>query len=279
MGNLRSALLSDNYFKSFHLCYCETETCSPEMPARAFANDHYTICFTTEGRGTIRFQERKLPLSAGQGLLLLPGIFWRCQAEEENWHCLRVGFSGNQAESVLKKMNFYTPGQRFFCSRPHCLENLADQMLRTTRGTLDEILLRQSLFYEFLSILTSDFQEEDHPEGGMNSYVAKAIGWIGRHYSNPQLRISHMADYLGISRNYLFTLFKEATGRSPQEYLTLFRLSRARELLAGTEYSPEIISASCGYENPEIFSRAFKKKYGTTPARYRAEVMESSRVP
>ena len=73
----------------------------------------------------------------------------------------------------------------------------------------------------------------------------------------------------------LFSLFKASIGCSPQEYITGFRLSRARELLAGTEYSIEIISGSCGYENPEAFSRAFKKKYQTTPLRYRAGVIEA----
>ena len=172
-------------------------------------------------------------------------------------------------------MNFYKPGQRFFCSRPHRLEELAEQMLLAARGTLEEILMRQSLFYEFLSVLMGDFKMEDHLEGGMNPYVAKAVGWIREHYENPGLWVADVADYLGISRNYLFSLFKASIGCSPQEYITGFRLSRARELLAGTEYSIEIISGSCGYENPEAFSRAFKKKYQTTPLRYRAGVIEA----
>lgn len=172
-------------------------------------------------------------------------------------------------------MNFYKPGQRFFCSRPHRLEELAEQMLLAARGNLEEILMRQSLFYEFLSVLKGDFKMEDHLEGGMNPYVAKAVGWIREHYENPGLRVADVADYLGISRNYLFSLFKASIGCSPQEYITGFRLSRARELLAGTEYSIEIISGSCGYENPEAFSRAFKKKYQTTPLRYRAGVIEA----
>ena len=176
---------------------------------------------------------------------------------------------------MLKKMNFYKPGQRFFCSRPHRLEELAEQMLLAARGNLEEILMRQSLFYEFLSVLMGDFKMEDHLEGGMNPYVAKAVGWIREHYENPGLRVADVADYLGISRNYLFSLFKASIGCSPQEYITGFRLSRARELLAGTEYSIEIISGSCGYENPEAFSRAFKKKYQTTPLRYRAGVIEA----
>ena len=274
MGDPRGAMLSDDYFKNFHLCYCETETSSPQMLPRIFGGDHYTIFYVIKGKGNIWFEGRRLTLLAGQGLLFIPGIFWRCQADENDWHCLRIGFSGKQAEIVLKKMNFYEPRRRFFCSRPDCLEKLAKRMLLATRGTWDEILLRQSLFYEFLSVLISDFRVEDYLEGDINLYVAKAVGWIREHYGDPQLRVSDMADHLGISRNYLFTLFKEATGRSPREYMTSFRLSRARELLAGTEYSIEIISNSCGYENPEVFSRAFKKKYGTTPLHYRIGLME-----
>lgn len=89
-------------------------------------------------------------------------------------------------------------------------------MLLAARGTLEEILMRQSLFYEFLSVLMGDFKMEDHLEGGMNPYVAKAVGWIREHYENPGLWVADVADYLGISRNYLFSCLKRPSAALPR---------------------------------------------------------------
>lgn len=109
-----------------------------------------------------------------------------------------------------------------------------------------------------------------------NYHIDKALAFIQANYSN-RLKVSDIANYPGISRNYLFSLFQEHMGQSPQEYLSHFRLSHGRELLAGTEYSVDGISYACGYEDPAVFSRAFKKKYHMTPSQYRAYILARQR--
>lgn len=275
MGSFRSAPLNDDYFKDFYLCYCEKQEYPSGFRSEPWVRDHYTLCHVAEGKGRIISGRKERPLFAGQGILILPGTFCRYQADEgSSFQCLRIGFAGERVKEVLEELNFYNLERIFFSSHLDQLTALSEQMLDSTRGTLEQILLRQSLLYEYLSVLAADLEEEGHLDGGFNEYVTKAIGWIREHYGDSGLRVSDLADELGITRNYLFTLFKEAMGHSPLEYITSFRLSRARELLAGTEYSIDGISYSCGYEDPAVFSRAFKRKYHMTPSRYRIWVME-----
>lgn len=275
MAHTHRALLNDNYFEDFYLCHCEKQKYPPGFLSDMWVRDHYTICYVISGKGRLRFGRQELALSAGQGVLLLPGRACRYQADPDSlWHCLRVGFAGKEAEAVLLEMNFHAPGRRFFCSNIAHIDELTEKLLSETRGTLPQIFLRQSLLYEFFSTMIEDFEEEGHLEGGFNDYIIQAIKWIRDHFGEHDLRVSDIADHLGISRNYLFTLFKEAMNHSPQEYITSFRLSRARELLAGTEYSIDGISYSCGYEDPAVFSRAFKKKYHITPSGYRARILQ-----
>lgn len=272
MKGLHSALLNDDYFQDFFLCCCELQEYEPGSLSKLWMRDHYTVCYTVSGEGTLIFGRQKQPLPAKQGILVLPGKACRYEAgDREAWRCLRVGFSGQRAESVLSELSLHTPGRRFFCGDSRHLEMLAQRLLDSTRGTFEQMLLRQSLFYEFLSVLIRDFGEEGHLEGGFNEYVLRAIQWIREHYDDPKLRVADVADHVGISRNYLFTLFKETMDHSPQEYIASFRLSRARELLAGTEYSIDNISYACGYQDPAVFSRAFKKKYQMSPSAYRLQ--------
>lgn len=58
-------------------------------------------------------------------------------------------------------------------------------------------------------------------------------------------------------------------GITLQEYLSVFRLSRANELLDMTDESIEEIASNCGYNDPLVFSKAYKRKYGITPTQHR----------
>ncbi len=65
--------------------------------------------------------------------------------------------------------------------------------------------------------------------------------------------------------------FREVLGRSPIRYLTDWRLHLARELLANTDLAISSIARRIGYDADEAFSRAFKRRFGQSPALWRAE--------
>src|ERR1044072_20821 len=64
-------------------------------------------------------------------------------------------------------------------------------------------------------------------------------------------------------------LFKAEIGMSPQRYLTLVRLQRAKDLLETSFLSVQAISAAVGIPNPSQFTKSFKTAYGMTPVGYR----------
>lgn len=55
-------------------------------------------------------------------------------------------------------------------------------------------------------------------------------------------------------------------------YLTKIRLEHALELLRTTEDKTYIIASRVGYMEPNYFSYVFKKQYGISPSKYRAEM-------
>ena len=58
------------------------------------------------------------------------------------------------------------------------------------------------------------------------------------------------------------------------EYLTEIRINKAKTLLSqGNETSMKEICLSCGYQDPNYFSRIFKKTVGQTPTEYRESIL------
>ena len=85
-----------------------------------------------------------------------------------------------------------------------------------------------------------------------------------------------MADYVCINRSYLYTLFQNYLGMSPQQFLTTFRITKARELLESTNYPIESIALSCGYSDALVFTKAFHAMKGMSPSKYRKESHKES---
>ena len=75
----------------------------------------------------------------------------------------------------------------------------------------------------------------------------------------------------GLNPSYFGKLFKEATGKTPQQYLIGYRMAKAAELLKLTSMSIAEVGAEVGYPNQLHFSRAFKGVYGLSPRGWRKQ--------
>ena len=89
------------------------------------------------------------------------------------------------------------------------------------------------------------------------------------HFSDPEISITALADSLELSTARFSLSFKEKTGMSPLEYLTLLRVEHAKEQLEMTDLTIRDISSRVGYYDAGSFIRRFKQVTGETPAQYR----------
>lgn len=87
-----------------------------------------------------------------------------------------------------------------------------------------------------------------------------------------------LAAEAGVSRPTLARRFTALVGRPPMAYLTWWRLTRAATLLRDTSDPLAVIARRVGYASPYAFSHAFKREFGATPGRYRADTAEGSRA-
>lgn len=73
----------------------------------------------------------------------------------------------------------------------------------------------------------------------------------------------------GYSRRHADRIFKDLTGKTPQEYVTAVRLSMGAEKLTGTTDSVLEIALDSCFQSHEGFSRAFKHLFRASPREYR----------
>lgn len=98
--------------------------------------------------------------------------------------------------------------------------------------------------------------------------VEEVKAYIQAHYAE-KLNLQDLADRVAISRNYFAQLFKQETGMTIWNYLVQLRMSKARELLLGTDNKVYEIASDVGYDNSVHFTQLFKEHYGLTPVEYK----------
>lgn len=79
--------------------------------------------------------------------------------------------------------------------------------------------------------------------------------------------IESLAKNLGISRANLAARFKEVLFIPPMEYLAKVRMEKAREMFLKENTTLEEVALAVGYSSAFAFSKAYKRIYGTSPAK------------
>lgn len=268
---------SKRRFSDLYLCFCGYSQCASGYGFGPAVRPNYIIHYILEGKGIYRTEGVTYELRAGQGFLIKPGVQTFYQADREDpWTYLWVGFDGNRAQEYLSGMGLGENRLTYRSSQGQRIQETVLAMLdHNTWAGANQFML-ESLLYAFFSILSEDLDViSSAGEKGGSQYVWKAVEFIQNNYCTP-IRVTDIADYVCINRSYLYTLFRQELGMSPQQYLSNYRLTQAAELLLITDFPIESVGLSCGYTNPLVFSKAFKAKNGLTPSQYRKIRMQNS---
>lgn len=101
-----------------------------------------------------------------------------------------------------------------------------------------------------------------------NYTIKRAINYIREHYQEG-ITLEEVSGNLGITPEYLSTLFNREMGENFSTFLKKFRLSHAKRLLKGTDMKIYEVAEAIGYTDSKYFARVFKDEFGISPADYR----------
>lgn len=98
--------------------------------------------------------------------------------------------------------------------------------------------------------------------------VLKVKKYINAHYMD-EIRLSTLADMVGMSDSAFSRFFKLHTGKKLSEYIIEIRLGYASRMLIDTALSIAEIGFQCGFNNLSNFNRIFKKYKGCSPSEFK----------
>jgi AraC-like DNA-binding protein len=106
--------------------------------------------------------------------------------------------------------------------------------------------------------------------GALDPQIGLALSAIHRDPGH-DWTVEELARACSLSRSAFAARFVARVGKPPATYLAHVRLDAATDLLRGTSLPVTLIAANVGYTSEAAFSRAFKHRYGTPPARWRRD--------
>lgn len=121
-----------------------------------------------------------------------------------------------------------------------------------------------SIFYGILEQLAKENAQKKNPSG--KDKLSEIVEYIHRHYTDPGLNVSALAEIYGTSTTYFRRIFKQTYSVLPLQYIHNLRLKRAEELLRSGYYSVAEAAYATGFSDPKYFSRFVKKEKGITPS-------------
>ena len=102
----------------------------------------------------------------------------------------------------------------------------------------------------------------------LRARMQKMVHYIHQKYQR-QIKVDDIASSANISVSESLRCFHSSMQTTPIHYLNQYRLECAKRLLLSTSDTVSNIAMNTGFENPSYFCRAFKKKYGESPNKYR----------
>ena len=252
------------------------ERCDPSHSFGPAARNHYLFHLCLSGTGRLIAENHKeesieYQIKSGQGFLLFPHQVATYVADQElPWEYVWLEFDGLRVKEAVEIAGL-SPNTPIYHAHSHVhREIMMNEMLYIVEHSdLSPFHLIGHL-YLFFDAMTNSIASLKLKKGGRlrDFYVREALNYIEQNFHN-DISVEDIADNCGLNRSYFGKIFKESTGRTPQEFLLNYRMTKAAELLKLTKLSVGDISNAVGYDNPLHFSRAFKNVFGISPREWR----------
>lgn len=236
-----------------------------EVKASALRHDYYLIYVR---KGNIYVNEPKLerPLEAGDVVIFHPDRhfnYFKPKGIELEYYW--VHFTGYGAAEYLSQCQLatdriLTPGfNNDICEGFHDLFRVF-----LSKGRFFDVESANKLSNILLEIAKSASQD---PENFHDSKkINNSLVYIHNNISKA-LKVSDLAEYEHMSASHYRAVFRQVMGVSPKEYIILYKLNRACELLRQTDCTVKQVCFAVGFNDSQYFSRIFKKYLGVTPQR------------
>ena len=248
--------------------YFDRTTDARDSQSTRHYHSSYEVYLMTDGHCRYFIEDRSYDVRTGDVVMICPGVIHRTNYISQKHSRLLVNFDGSLLPPSIRGREF----DLFYRDR-RLTEQVKEQLLGIEKEcelsdekSMDAIRLRLGMIALLLHRARSGVDEEE-----CCSVAQRAVKLLKEKYAQ-DLRLSTVADALGVSSEHLSRVFKKETGFGFNEYLTLLRLQKAEYMLKNEPgKTVSEIAYACGFNDGNYFSHKFRITYGIPPTRIRRE--------
>lgn len=285
MQNLIFSIFPNQNFVDLGLFQFGWERCTPAHSFGPAARNHYLFHYILSGTGTLMADDSKgvtqtYSIKSMQGFMIFPNQITTYVADKQlPWEYVWLEFDGLRVKSLLDTIGLSLDKPVYHARNKNLREDMANEMLYISRHKDESPFHLIGHLYLFLDYLLRSAADEQLEHGSKlrEFYIHEALTYIEHNFQN-EITIEDIAGVCGLNRTYFGKIFKEALGKTPQEFLLNYRMLKAAELLKLTSLSIGDVGLAVGYANQMHFSRAFKNNYGISPREWRYQNHVSNTV-
>ncbi len=108
-----------------------------------------------------------------------------------------------------------------------------------------------------------------------DEFVRRVREAVEQNISDTGFSVEQLCKMVFMSHSKLHRKLDALTGCSPNKFIRIIRLNRAKELMKQPGSSISSIALDCGYNDPGYFARVFKQEYGVTPQDWRSSNIDN----
>ena len=220
---------------------------------------HYVVKGNCDFSGT--------EVSAGNAFFVSKGKYHTFTTSPDYEHYW-IGFSGSGIKQLFCGMGLsHDQNQIFEVKHGNIAEMLFSRTELTAKDSPEDeaCVAAKATLTAVLSLLSTKVGKETEE---CENYAEKIRLFIKANYMHP-IKMADIAKKIGYSEKYMYRIFIEKYGLSPQQYLINSRMAAAKSQLLQTDMKINEIARAAGYNSVPSFSRTFVHHVGVTPREYR----------
>lgn len=236
----------------------------------------HAVALIVSGKLCYRIDGNVLHLGKGDLIHIPPGCLRegfpeRGDQHQKYWVTFLVAGDDRAPFPLLKRRAPFTVRTRQY----EYLKQRFSLLVQQWRGKLsyyDSIC--EALTAEIVGLINREADDLRHPSPQLDM-IAEVQRHVLAHYRE-NIRVNELAAMVGVTPNYLSSLFRRLTGATVKEYVHQVKLSAARDLLLSADVSIREAAEYVGFCDQAYFNRIFKKVYGFPPSRLWNETRRDS---
>lgn len=281
--NIETGQLQKNYLNDYLIQIRDVPE-HPDYPEHT--HDFTELVIVYEGNGINCIDGYEYPMSAGDVFIIHEGIN-HSYHNTNHLHLCNVLFDSSLLdmrgidmshlpgfhalfllEPKLRKTNFNTRlhlQSKELTKARDIIEKLEKEVDEKTPGFR---LISQSLLLILIGELSRWYDQTSNQNSAKLIQIAHSIAHMEQFYYDP-IDVAKLAGMANMSERAFYRVFQDATGETPNQYLTNLRVSKVSELLRHSEMSITDIAYECGFQDSSYMTKTFKKHLGLTPRQFR----------